>query len=101
MKSTKKLINEPADAVTEFLEGYVSSMRHVQLLEGSPDVSQSPTRPTVDKLVTKVSARSASLLCILQINVVINVAPVSQHKVAIIAGNLKCLIVEQSWHQNL
>ncbi len=53
MKSTKKLINEPADAVTEFLEGYVSSMRHVQLLEGSPDVSQSPTVPAVDKLVTK------------------------------------------------
>ena len=49
MKSTKKLVNEPADAVTEFLEGYVSSMRHVQLLEGSPDVSQSPTIPTVEK----------------------------------------------------
>ncbi len=39
MKSTKKLINEPADAVTEFLEGYVSSVKHVRLLEGSPDVS--------------------------------------------------------------
>ena len=38
MKSTKKLINEPADTVTEFLEGYVSSVKHVQLLEGSPDV---------------------------------------------------------------
>lgn len=57
MKSTKKLVNEPADAVTEFLEGYVSSMRHVQLFEGSPDI-----------------------------NIVVNVAPISQHKVAIISG---------------
>lgn len=40
MKSTKKLINEPKDAVTEYLEGYVSSVEHVQLLEGAPDVSR-------------------------------------------------------------
>ena len=39
MKSTKKLINEPKDAVTEYLEGYVSSVKHVQHLEGAPDVS--------------------------------------------------------------
>ena len=90
MKSTKKLINEPADAVTEFLEGYVSSMRHVQLLEGSPDVSQTPTVPAVDKLVTKLSAGSSSLRCTLQINVVVNVAPVNQSKVAVISGKLKC-----------
>lgn len=38
MKSTKKLINEPKDAVTEYLEGYISSVKHVQLLEGAPDV---------------------------------------------------------------
>ena len=39
MKSTKKLINDPKDAVTEYLEGYVSSVEHLQLLEGAPDVS--------------------------------------------------------------
>lgn len=39
MKSTKKLINEPQDAVTEWLEGYVSSVKHLQLLAGAPDVS--------------------------------------------------------------
>lgn len=38
MKSTKKLINDPKDAVTEYLEGYVSSVKPVQLLEGAPDV---------------------------------------------------------------
>ncbi len=101
MKSTKKLINEPADAVTEFLEGYVSSMRHVQLLEGSPDVSQSPTIPAVDKLMKKVYVGSASLRCTLQINVVVNVAPTNQHKVAVISGILKCHIVDQTWHRNL
>ena len=40
MKSLKSLLNEPADVVTEFLEGYVSSVQHVKLLEGSPDVSR-------------------------------------------------------------
>ena len=39
MNATKKLVNEPKDAVTEYLEGYVSSVEHVKLLEGAPDVS--------------------------------------------------------------
>lgn len=57
MKSLKSLINEPADVVTEFLEGYVSSVQHVKLLEGSPDI-----------------------------NVVVDTSPVRDSKVAIIAG---------------
>ncbi|KAL3151120.1 hypothetical protein ABBQ38_012986 [Trebouxia sp. C0009 RCD-2024] len=57
MNLTKKLINEPKNAVTEYLEGYVSSVEHVQLLEGAPEI-----------------------------NVVTQIPPINDSKVAIISG---------------
>ena len=85
MKSSKKLINEPADAVTEFLSGYVSSIKHVQLLEGSPDV-RCHTEASVLRHAVPPVAASKAVSRALQINVVVDVSPVAKDKVAIISG---------------
>lgn len=58
MKSTKKLINEPKNAVTEYLEGYVSSVEHMQLLEGAPDISVVTQIPPIND--SKVAIISVS-----------------------------------------
>ena len=91
MKLTKKLINDPKDAVTEYLEGYVSSVEHVQLLEGAPDVSSDAgpfrSQPRLTECMqTPQDCPPQLKACCLQINVVTRTPPVDDSKVAIISG---------------
>ena len=43
VKSSKKLINDPRNIISEYLAGYSSSVPHLQLLEGSPEVNIATT----------------------------------------------------------
>lgn len=63
MNLTKKLINEPKNAVTEYLEGYVSSVEHVQLLEGAPEVSRFVFSRSAARLLTLHLVETKSSVC--------------------------------------